>query len=73
MVHVQEATSTSTSSEDWVKSVNWGGLMQIREDAHQLLSVLLNIVYKGSNMCSLDSTFQSRLTNSVLANSEVQF
>ena len=36
MVHVQEASSTCTSSEDWVKSVNWGGLVQIMEDAHQL-------------------------------------
>ena len=36
MVHVQEASSTSTSSEDWVKSVNQGGLVQITEDAHQL-------------------------------------
>ena len=34
MVHVQEASSTSTSSEDWVKSVNQGGLVQITEDAH---------------------------------------
>ena len=27
IVHVQEASSISTSSEDWVKSVNRGGLM----------------------------------------------
>ena len=40
MVHVQEASSTSTSSEDWVKSVNQGGLMQITEDAHQLFCAI---------------------------------
>ena len=45
MVHVQEASSTSTSSEDWVKSVNRGGLVQIMEDAHQFF-VPLNIPCK---------------------------
>ena len=40
IVHVQEASSTSTSCEDWVKSVNWGGLMQITEDAHQLFCAI---------------------------------
>ena len=75
MVHVQEASSTSTSSEDLVKSVNRGGLVQITEDTHQLFCAIEYFVHSQlhtSNMCSMDSTFQSRLTNSVLANSELQ-
>ena len=75
MVHVQEASSTFTSSEGWVKSVNRGGLVQIMEDAHQLFCAIEYCVRNQlhiSNMCSMDSTFRSRLTNSVLANSEVQ-
>ena len=59
MVHVQEASSTSTSSEDCVKSVNRGGLVQITEDAHQLFCAneycVRNQLYT-SNMCSMDST-----------------
>ena len=76
MVHVQEASSTSTSSEDLVKSANRGGLVQITGDAHQLFCAIEYCVHSQlhtSNMCSMDSTFRSRLTNSVLANSEVQF
>ena len=76
MVRVEEASSTSTSSEDWVKSVNRGGLVQITEDAHQLFCAIEYCVRSQlhtSNMCSMDSTFRSRLTNSVLSNSEVQF
>ena len=59
MVHVQEASSTSTSSEDWVKSVNRGGLVQITEDAHQLFCATEYCVQSQlhtSNMCSMDST-----------------
>ena len=39
---VQEASScsTSTSSEDWVKSVNRGGLVLITEDTHQLFCAI---------------------------------
>ena len=50
--------------------------MQITEDAHQLFCAIEYFVHSQlhtSNMCSMDSTFRSRLTNSVLANSEVQF
>ena len=59
MVHVQEASSTSTSSEDLFKSVNQGGLMQITEDAHQLFCAIEYCVQSQlltSNMCSMDST-----------------
>ena len=50
--------------------------MQITEDAHQLFCAIeycMRSQLHTSNMCSMDSTFLSRLTNSVLANSEVQF
>ena len=75
---VQEASScnTSASTEDWVKSVNRGGLVLITEDAHQLFCAIEYCVRSQlhtSNMCSMDSTFRSRLTNSVLSDSEVQF
>ena len=59
MVHVQDATSTFTSSQDWVKSINWGGLIQITEDAHQLFCATEYYVRSQlhtSNMCSMDST-----------------
>ena len=75
---VQEASncSTSISSEEWIRSVNWGGLVLITEDTHQLFCVIEYCVRSQlhtSNMCSMDSTFRSRLTNFVLSNSEVQF
>ena len=75
---VQEASSctTPTSSKHWVKFINWGGLVQITEDAHQLFCAIEYCVRSQlhiSNMCSMDVTFRSRLTNSVLANSELQF
>lgn len=75
---VQEVSSGSTNSEDWVKSVNRGGLVQITKDAHQLFCAIEYCVRSQlhtSNMCTcnMDSTFRSRLTNSVLSNSEVQF
>ena len=75
MVHVQEASSTFTSSQDWVKSINRGGFIQITKDAHQFCAIeyCVRSQLHISNMCSMDSTFRSRLTNSVLANSEVQF
>ena len=76
MAQETSSCSTSTSSEDWVKSVNRGGLVLITEDAHQLFCAIEYCVRSQlhtSNMCSMDSTFRSRLTNSVLSNSEVQF
>ena len=63
MVHVQDATSTFTSSQDWVKSINWGGLIQITEDAHQLFCATEYYVrsqLQTSNMCSMDSTLWSQ-------------
>ena len=59
MVHVQDASSTFTSSEDWVKSINRGGLVQITEDAHRLFCAIEYYVRSQlhtSNMCSMDST-----------------
>ena len=59
MVQVQEASSISTSSEDWVKLVNRGGLVQLTEDAHQLFCATEYCVRNQlhtSNMCSMDST-----------------
>ena len=60
MVHVQGASSTFTSSQDWVKSINRGGLIQITEDAHQLFCATEYYVRSQlhtNNMCSMDSTF----------------
>ena len=59
MVHVQEASSTPTSSEDCAKSVNRGGLVQIMEDAYQLFCAIeycMRSQLNTSNLCSMDST-----------------
>ena len=50
--------------------------MQITEDVHQLFCAIeycMQSQLHTGNICSIDVTFRSRLTNSVLTNSEVQF
>ena len=62
MVHVQEASSTSTSSEDWVKSVNQGGLVQIKEDAHQLFCAIEYVLCQATCVVWILPSDQGSLT-----------